>query len=142
MRRNIFLELRISHALGGCAAFVLPIRGILPYDRDMATVVNPGTRILEDNDVALEPPFHLVLLDDDYHTYQYVIEMVGAVFGYTRDKAFAIACMVDNDGRAILMTGRKSDLELKQDQVHAYGADPRMPESAGSMSAVLEPIAQ
>lgn len=108
----------------------------------MATVVNPGTHVREDTDIEFEKMFHLVLLDDDDHTYQYVIEMVGAVFGYTRDKAFAIACIVDNDGRAILMTGRKSDLELKQDQVHAFGADPRMPQSAGSMSAVLEPVPQ
>jgi ATP-dependent Clp protease adaptor protein ClpS len=108
----------------------------------MATVINPGTRILEDTDIAHEPIFHLVLLDDDDHTYQYVIEMLGAVFGYARDKAFAIACVVDNDGRAILLTGRKSELELKQDQVHGYGADPRMEHSAGSMSAILEPVPQ
>lgn len=110
----------------------------------MATVILPGTgtEVLEDTDTGFEPMFHLVLLDDDSHTYQYVIEMLGSIFGYSREKAFAIACVVDNDGRAILMTGPKHELEPKQDQVHSYGADHRMEGSAGSMSAILEPVPQ
>lgn len=106
----------------------------------MATVTNPGTRVLEDTSIEHEPVYHLILLDDNDHTYQYVIEMLGSIFGYSRDKAFAIACVVDKDGRAILLTGAKSELEPKQEQIHAYGADPRMEQSAGSMSAVLEPV--
>jgi ATP-dependent Clp protease adaptor protein ClpS len=32
--------------------------------------------------------------------------------------------------------------EFARDQIHAYGADPRMPECRGSMSAVVEPAAK
>lgn len=105
-------------------------------------MTNPGTRVLEDTSTenAYEPLYHLVLLDDDSHTYQYVIIMLGELFGYSREKAFAIACMVDNAGRAILMTGAKSDLEPKQAQIHSFGADPFMENCAGSMSAVIEPV--
>jgi ATP-dependent Clp protease adaptor protein ClpS len=103
------------------------------------TVTSPGTRILEDTEQELEPLYHLILLDDDHHTYQYVIEMLNVLFGYSREKGFAIASVVDNEGRAIVMTGPKSECETKQEQIHAYGADPRMAVSAGSMSAVLEP---
>ena len=53
---------------------------------------------------ALEPLFHLVLLDDDYHTYDYVIEMLGKLFGYGREKAFVLARMVDTHGRVIVET--------------------------------------
>lgn len=107
----------------------------------MATVTKPGIEIFEETDTDLDKPFHLILLDDNEHTYQYVILMLGAVFGYGREKAFAIACMVDAAGQAILMTGRKAELETKQNLVHSYGADPLMAESKGSMSAVLEPVA-
>lgn len=103
------------------------------------TVTSPGTKILEDTDEQIEPPYHLILLDDDYHTYQYVVEMLNAIFGYSRDKGFAIACMVDSEGKAIVLTGPKGDCELKQQLIHSYGADPRMETSVGSMSAVLEP---
>ncbi|MDZ7728706.1 MAG: ATP-dependent Clp protease adaptor ClpS [Dehalococcoidia bacterium] len=103
------------------------------------TLTSPGTRVLEETEQDLEPPYHLVLLDDDYHTYQYVIEMLGAVFGYSREKGFGIACMVDSQGRAIVLTASKPQCERKQEQIHSYGADPRMEISQGSMSAVLEP---
>ncbi len=93
---------------------------------------HPGT------DEQLEPPYHLVLLDDNEHTYNYVIHMLGALFGYPPEKAFAIACIVDSEGRAVIMTGAKADAELKQDAIHTFGADPLMPECKGSMTAVVE----
>jgi ATP-dependent Clp protease adaptor protein ClpS len=103
------------------------------------TVTRPGIEIFEDTDQELEKPWHLILLDDQYHTYTYVVHMLGRVFGYSPEKAFAIACVVDSEGQAILMTGRRDEVERKQEMVHAFGADPLMPESKGSMSAVIEP---
>ena len=108
----------------------------------MPAVTSPGTRILEETGTSeeLAPRYHLILLDDQEHTYQYVILMLGQVFGYSRDKAYAIACMVDASGEAILMTGSRDEVEHKQDQIHAFGADPfSSKQCAGSMTAVLEP---
>jgi len=105
----------------------------------MLPSTTPGTRVLEDTDSEIEPPYHLILLDDNEHTYNYVIHMVGAIFGYGREKAFAIACVVDSQGQAILMTASKDEVLLKQEAVHAFGADPMMPESKGSMTAIIEP---
>jgi len=101
----------------------------------------PGTRVIEDTDTdaATEPPYHLILLDDDFHTYQYVVAMLHAVFGYSAEKGFAIACVVDSQGKAIVMTAGREEVGHKQQQIHAYGADPRMETSAGSMSAIIEP---
>lgn len=87
---------------------------------------------------VLDHLWRLVLLDDNDHTYEYVIEMLGAIFGYAPEKAFALARLVDTQGRVTLMTGPKAECEAKQAQVHAYGADPRLPASKGSMSAILE----
>ena len=74
----------------------------------------PGIEITDDTTEELDPPFHLILLDDDEHTYQYVIHMLGAVFGHSKEKAFAIACMVDANGRAILLTAGHEEVERKQ----------------------------
>lgn len=90
-------------------------------------------------DAALEPPLHLVLLNDDDHTYEYVIEMLGSIFGYGREKAFAIACVVDSEGRATVETGGREDVTRHQEQIHAYGRDPRVTRCKGSMSAIVEP---
>src|SRR3954452_10470865 len=85
------------------------------------------------------PPFHVVLLDDDDHSYAYVIEMLGDIFGYDVDKALGMAEEVDGSGRVIVLTTHKEHAELKRDQILGYGADPRDQNCKGSMTAVIEP---
>lgn len=82
--------------------------------------------------------YHLVLLDDDQHTYAYVIEMLGSVFGYGPEKSYALATMVDTTGRAILETADLDTVTRHQRAVHAYGADRRIPTSKGSMTTTIE----
>jgi ATP-dependent Clp protease adaptor protein ClpS len=48
---------------------------------------------------------------------------------------------VDATGRTIVLTCEREHAEFGRDQIHAYGADPRMPISKGSMSAIIEPAA-
>jgi ATP-dependent Clp protease adaptor protein ClpS len=88
-----------------------------------------------------EPPrmWNVVLLDDDDHTYQYVMLMVQDLFGAGLEKAFTIARTVDSHGRAVCLTTHKEHAELKRDQIMAYGRDPRIMECKGSMTAVIEP---
>lgn len=88
----------------------------------------------------LAPLWNVVLLDDDDHSYAYVIEMLGRLFGHSRTRAYQMACDVDNAGRVILETVVYERAEFKRDQVHAYGADWRIEHCAGSMSALLEPV--
>lgn len=102
------------------------------------TMPAPSTQVLEETSTSLAPLYHLILLDDDDHTYHYVIVMLAAIFGYSPEKGYAIASVVDHEGQAILMTGPEDELRLKQDQVHSFGADPDMERSRGSMSAILE----
>jgi ATP-dependent Clp protease adaptor protein ClpS len=87
------------------------------------------------------PLYNVVLLDDDDHTYDYVIEMLQKLFIMPRDEAFRHAQEVDSCGRTILITCALSEAEFARDQVHAYGPDWRLERSKGSMSAILEPVA-
>jgi len=86
-----------------------------------------------------QPPYHIVLLDDDDHTYEYVIEMFRKLFGYTAEHGYQLACEVDEAGRVIVDTTTLERAELKRDQIHAFGRDWRIPRCQGSMSAILEP---
>lgn len=86
----------------------------------------------------LEPLYHLVLLDDDQHTYAYVIEMLGKIFGYGREKSYALARIVDTAGQVVVETADHDQVTLDQGKIHGYGADPRIPTSKGSMSAIVE----
>jgi ATP-dependent Clp protease adaptor protein ClpS len=85
------------------------------------------------------PPYHVVLLDDEDHTYEYVMEMLRSLFGYPPEQGFRIADEVNNRHKAIVCTTHKERAELKRDQIHAFGTDVRVPTCAGSMSAVIIP---
>lgn len=86
-----------------------------------------------------QPRYHVILWNDEEHTYDYVIRMMREVFGYSVERGFQIAKEVDTSGRAICMTTTMELAELKRDQIHAYGKDPNMPRCAGSMWSTIEP---
>ncbi len=88
--------------------------------------------------VDLAPLYHLILLDDDDHSYEYVVEMLGRIFGYAVEKAFALACAVDGTGQAIVETASRERVDGHQRAIHDFGADPRIPRCRGSMSAIIE----
>jgi ATP-dependent Clp protease adaptor protein ClpS len=85
------------------------------------------------------PPYNVVLLNDDDHTYEYVIEMLKALFGYPIERGYELAKEVDTQGRVIVLTTHKEKAELKRDQIHGYGADYRLSASKGPMTAMIEP---
>jgi ATP-dependent Clp protease adaptor protein ClpS len=87
------------------------------------------------------PPYNVVLLNDNDHTYDYVIEMLGSLFGYNPTKGFFMADQLNPHGRVILLTTTKEHAEFKRDQIHAFGRDERIERCVGSMSAIIEPVA-
>lgn len=87
-----------------------------------------------------QPRYNVILLDDNDHTYEYVIRMLGKLFGYGEQDAYRMACEVDNHGRVIVLTTTRELAELKQEQIHAFGADHLIAHCKGSMSAILEPV--
>jgi ATP-dependent Clp protease adaptor protein ClpS len=87
-----------------------------------------------------EPLFHVILLDDDQHTYDYVVEMLGALFFMPPGVAFDHALEVDKTGRTIVITCERAQAEFGRDQILSYGKDPRMANSRGSMRAVIEQV--
>jgi ATP-dependent Clp protease adaptor protein ClpS len=103
------------------------------------TLPVPKTRPREEEKVRRQPPYHVILLNDDDHTYQYVIRMLKELFGYPETKGFLLAEEVDRTGRVIVLTTSLERAELKRDQIHAYGPDPLLDRCKGSMSAVIEP---
>ncbi len=100
----------------------------------------PATAPVREAESVPDGLWTLVLLDDDDHTYEYVIGMLGDLFGYSAEKAFALARLVDTQGRVIVLTGGHEACRDGQQRIHAYGPDPRLPRCRGSMSAVVEPL--
>jgi ATP-dependent Clp protease adaptor protein ClpS len=108
---------------------------------DTITLPTTSRRLKEDEkeQVKRQPPYHVLLFNDDDHTFEYVIEMLKKLFGHPEPKGFQMATEVHTKGRVVVDTTSKERAELKRDQIHAYGADHRLPRCKGSMSATIEP---
>jgi ATP-dependent Clp protease adaptor protein ClpS len=92
-----------------------------------------------ENKPRRQPPYNVILLDDDDHSYEYVILMLSRLFGHKLEDAFQMACEVDQTGRVIVDTTTLERAELKRDQIHAFGRDELISRCKGCMSAVIEP---
>ncbi len=92
-----------------------------------------------ETNTRLIPPWNVVLLNDDDHSYDYVIVMLYAVFGFQPEKGVMHAKEVDSVGRTILITTSREHAELKQEQCHNFGPDPLVPRCKGPMTVIIEP---
>ena len=87
----------------------------------------PGTTL--DTDIenttkgAQSKLYHVIILNDDEHTFDYVIEMLQAIFSMSYATALAHTMEADSTGSSIVLTTHLEEAKLKRDQVHAYGPD-------------------
>jgi ATP-dependent Clp protease adaptor protein ClpS len=82
----------------------------------------------------------VVLLDDDDHTYEYVIQMLMKIFGHPQDLAYQMTCEVDAVGRVVVDVTTREHAQRGRQKILEYGPDPLLSRSRGSMNAVIEPV--
>ena len=119
----------------GNAATKSPAQSDTPAD----TKTSPRPTKRKAGRVKALPKWNVVLLDDNDHTYDYVIDMLGSIFGHSVRNAHHMAHEVDTDGRVVVFTTHRELAELKCDQIRRYGLDPRISSCRGSMNAFIEP---
>jgi ATP-dependent Clp protease adaptor protein ClpS len=103
------------------------------------TATTPEVETKEKVEVKRQPPYNVILHNDDDHSFEYVILMLKELFGYPEEKGFQMAEEVHNKGKVIVCTTSMERAELKRDQIHAYGPDPRIDRCQGAMTATIEP---
>jgi len=87
------------------------------------------------------PPYAVVVLNDDEHSFAYVIATFMKVFGYDQAKSFRLALEIHASGRGIVWTGPKEVAELKRDQIHSAGPDLHAETKVSfPLGVVLEPL--
>ncbi len=70
-----------------------------------------------------QPPYVVIVHNDDFHTFQYVIELLMRICGHNRLRALHLAFAIHNKGQASVWTGSLEVAELKRDQIRGYGPD-------------------
>lgn len=70
-----------------------------------------------------QPPYAVIVHNDDYHTWPYVIEVLQRVCGHSEEKAYQLTSQIHYTGRAIVWSGALEVAELKRDQIRGFGTD-------------------
>lgn len=70
-----------------------------------------------------QPPYAVIVHNDEEHTYEYVIEVLQRVCGHPIEKAFELTSQIDRSGQANVWSGSLEVAELKRDQIHGFGPD-------------------
>lgn len=68
------------------------------------------------------PNFKVVVLDDDFNTFQHVVEsLVRIIPGMLADRAWELAHRIDGEGSAVVWCGPQEQAELYHQQLGAAG---------------------
>ena len=97
------------------------------------------TRTDEDTKTKRQPPYNVIIVNDEEHTFDYVIELLSKVFRHPLRLAETLTWRIHTTGRAVVFTTHKELAELKREQVLAYGPDHRLRASKGPLICYIEP---
>jgi ATP-dependent Clp protease adaptor protein ClpS len=86
------------------------------------------------------PPYHVILENDDFHSFDFVMEVLQKALGFSEQRAFLLTEEAHNRGRAVVWTGSKEVAELKVEQIRTFqeirAADNRQ---LGPLGCYIEP---
>lgn len=68
----------------------------------------------------LLPPYHVILLNDDDHSFEFVVEVLRQVLGVSTERGIELAHEAHTRGRAVIWTGPLEVAELKAEQVSTF----------------------
>jgi ATP-dependent Clp protease adaptor protein ClpS len=85
---------------------------------ESSVAVQPEEAVAEQ--VGLLPPYHVILENDDFHSFQFVIGVLVKALGYTSQRAYEMAWKAHTAGRAVVWTGPKEVAELKVEQIRTF----------------------
>jgi len=86
-----------------------------------------------------QPPYNVIIVNDEEHTFEYVIELLTKIFRHPVRTAEELTWKIHTTGRSIVFTTHKELAELKREQVVSYGPDHRLRASKSSLNCYIEP---
>ena len=109
---------------------------------ELLVAVDTPTRTLpiEETRTRRLPPYHVILLNDDHHSMEFVIEVLCKVLGCSVENAFQFMLEAHETGRAIIWTGSREVAELKAEQVvSCHEIRDRDNANLGPLGCIVEP---
>ena len=78
------------------------------------------TKVIVENDVEIVTPklYRVILLNDDYTTFDFVIEILKSVFHKTEEEAINLTLKVDREGSAVVGVYPYEIAQMKVEKTH------------------------
>jgi len=113
--------------------------------RSQAEMTTTSPEVIPESDFSTrtnrQPPYAVILHNDDLNTMEFVIEVLQKVFAYPREQCVALMLEAHQTGRAIVWVGPLEVAELKAEQICSCGPDPRTRNrGAQPLGVTVEPL--
>jgi ATP-dependent Clp protease adaptor protein ClpS len=110
-------------------------------DSFQTTIVRTLPKQQTDTKPKRQPPYAVILHNDNINTFGYVVEVLQKVFGYARPEAYRLTLTAHLLGRSTVWTGTLEVAELKAEQLRSCGPDPEQ-RKAGALplGVSIEPL--
>lgn len=114
---------------------------VVPDETLPEPIVRPAAVPSEQTHTRRQPPYAVVLHNDDINGMDFVVGVLRKVFNYGRVKAVWLMLKAHVSGQVIVWTGSLEVAELKADQLRSCGPDPNMKHrGAPPLSVSVEPL--
>ena len=102
---------------------ILGLAGVMTLWSGVALANDDLLKQQQDPKHKRQPPYAVIVENDEEHTFQYVIEILQRICGHTLEEATVLTVKVHVTGRAVVWTGTMEVAELKRDQIKGMGTD-------------------
>jgi ATP-dependent Clp protease adaptor protein ClpS len=82
--------------------------------------VTTETKPTEETRTRRVPPYNVILENDDYHSMEFVVEVLCQVLGCAVERAAQFMMEAHTSGRAVIWTGPREVAELKAEQIQTF----------------------
>jgi ATP-dependent Clp protease adaptor protein ClpS len=103
------------------------------------TEVMVATKPKEATKTRRVPPYNVILLNDDHHTMEFVIEVLCKALGYTVERSYQLMMQAHSSGRTIVWTSPKEVAELKAEQIRTFHQKLDDGREIGPLGCEIEP---
>jgi ATP-dependent Clp protease adaptor protein ClpS len=103
------------------------------------TIVTTKPRERDETRTRRFPPYNVILENDDYHSFEFVVDVLQKALGYNEQRAFQLTKEAHTSGRAVVWTGPKEVAELKHDQIRSHHEIRADGSKFGPLGCTIEP---
>lgn len=98
-----------------------PSGGVVPVLRAGNPLSVPDADLEQSIEVAPDVPWVTIVWNDPVNLMSYVTHVFRTYFGFSRPEAERLMLLVHNEGRAVVATGPREEMERHTEAMHEYG---------------------